>query len=227
MSPMEKIAIAFLAALLLSFVGNSRLMSNMSSVNQVLEPVMPDGMAISSSSSTSRTSTEIIDTVPRRLIPHTLWFTYKYDILKNKTPEILYNNIVKSIDAYRQVWSNDTNMEVIFLVDSDCTDLLEEVDHELNLTLASIFRNESDGSFKSDLCRLAALYLHGGYYFDIDMEVIQPILLDEGVTFSTATSTIQRKNPGRKQFCSKYDFGDLSLPSYPDSSSSIFPVLFS
>jgi mannosyltransferase OCH1-like enzyme len=196
MSPIEKIAIAFSAALLATFVGNSRIMSNFTSGNQVVEAMVPDAMVISPSISTLRTSTVMIDTGPRRLIPHTLWFTYKYDILKNKTPEILYNNIIKSIDAYREVWNNDTNMVVNFLVDSDCTDLLEEVDHELNLTLANIFRNESDGSFKSDLCRLAALYLHGGYYFDIDMEVIQPILLDEGVSFSSAISTLQRKNPG-------------------------------
>jgi mannosyltransferase OCH1-like enzyme len=38
---------------------------------------------------------------------------------------------------------------------------------------------ENFGFFKGDLCRLAALYKYGGYYFDIDLEVIEPVLLDD------------------------------------------------
>lgn len=124
-------------------------------------------------------------------IPHALWFTYKHNILTNKTPQIFYKNIVKSIDSYRNAWKNDPNMTVKFLVDSNCTDLLKEVDQELNLSLSNSFLAVTSGAFKSDLCRLAVLYLHGGYYFDIDMEVIQPILLGDEISFSSATSTIR------------------------------------
>lgn len=41
--------------------------------------------------------------------------------------------------------------------------------------LGHYFTAEQNGAFKSDLCRLAALYLHGGYYFDADMEVVNPV----------------------------------------------------
>jgi mannosyltransferase OCH1-like enzyme len=196
MARIEKIVIviALVAAHLVGFLGTSRIFSSLSSMNEV------NNMNVSNVpqllfSSMSRIVTENTDTAARNSIPRILWFTYKYDILQRKTPEVLYNNIMKSIDAYRQLWRNDSNMVVNFLVDSNCTDLLEEVDRELNLTLTKTFREEPDGSFKSDLCRLAALYLHGGYYFDIDMEVIQPVLLDDDVSFSTALS-IQKRYPG-------------------------------
>ena len=48
--------------------------------------------------------------------------------------------------------------------------------------LKSHFLLESDGSFKSNICWTVALYLHGGYYFDVDMEVIEPIV---GIKWTT------------------------------------------
>ena len=48
--------------------------------------------------------------------------------------------------------------------------------------LKSHFLLESDGSFKSDICRTVALYLHGGYCFDVDMEVVEPIV---GIKWAT------------------------------------------
>ena len=128
--------------------------------------------------------------IPKGPIPHSIWFTYRHDILETKAPLHFYNNIVKSTDAYRILWNNDTEMKVTFLVDDNCTDLLDQIDQELNLTLGKAFRNEFGGQYKADLCRLAALYLNGGYYFDIDMEVIQPILLNDGISFSSAVSTL-------------------------------------
>ena len=137
-----------------------------------------------------REATTPVNAVPIERIPHTLWFTYMHNILATKQPTHYYNNIVKTIHAYHDVWNNDTEMEVHFLIDSDCTDLLKQVDEELNLSLTNAFLGESHGQFKADLCRIAALYLHGGYYFDIDMEVVQPLLLDDNVSFSTAVATL-------------------------------------
>jgi mannosyltransferase OCH1-like enzyme len=134
--------------------------------------------------------TEDRQLIPKGPIPHSIWFTYHHDILEAKAPLNFYNNIVKSIDAYRILWNNDTEMKVNFLVDDNCTDLLDQIDQELNLTLGKAFRNENQGQFKADLCRLAALYLNGGYYFDIDMEVIQPILLNDDISFSSAMATL-------------------------------------
>jgi hypothetical protein len=38
--------------------------------------------------------------------------------------------------------------------------------------LAALFTSEKLGCYRSDLCRLAMLYVHGGLYFDNDMEVL-------------------------------------------------------
>ena len=133
-------------------------------------------------------ATTPVHAVPIERIPHTLWFTYKHNILATKQPTHYYNNIVKTIHAYHDVWNNDTEMEVHFLIDSNCTDLLKQVDEELNLSLTNAFLGESYGQFKADLCRIAAIYLHGGYYFDIDIEVFQPLLLVNEVSFSSVIS---------------------------------------
>ena len=39
---------------------------------------------------------------------------------------------------------------------------------------------ETNGPFMSDICRLAALQLHGGYYFDNDMRTVQAWEFDDG-----------------------------------------------
>jgi hypothetical protein len=53
---------------------------------------------------------------------------------------------------------------------------------------------ENFGFFKGDLCRLAALYKYGGYYFDIDLEVIEPVLLDDdpskNISFSSSETPV-------------------------------------
>ena len=43
------------------------------------------------------------------------------------------------------------------------------------MKLLKWFFKEQFGYYKSDLCRYAALYEHGGYYFDNDMLVVEPI----------------------------------------------------
>lgn len=120
------------------------------------------------------------------MIPHTIWFTYKYNILMTKTPEHYYKNVLKTIDAYTSLWNTlkSPPAEVYFLDDDNCTKLLNQVEP----LLAKAFQEEQNGSLKADLCRTAALYLHGGYYFDIDMEVVQPLNLANNISFSTSSS---------------------------------------
>jgi mannosyltransferase OCH1-like enzyme len=119
------------------------------------------------------------------LIPHILWFTYEHDLLQTKEPKQYYDNVRKTIDAYRSAW-NEPNAEVRFVLDDDCKKLLREVDSKENTTLLNAFEKTGEGPFKADICRVAALYLYGGYYFDVDLEVIQPVILDANVSFSTA-----------------------------------------
>jgi mannosyltransferase OCH1-like enzyme len=122
-------------------------------------------------------------------IPHIMWFTYKHNILKTKEPQHYYENVLKTIHAYQTEW-NDTNARVFFLTDDDCMSLMRRVDKRERTRLATAFSREEKGPLKSDLCRLAALYLHGGYYFDVDLEVVKPVRMDPSVSFSTVDSQL-------------------------------------
>ena len=124
-------------------------------------------------------------------IPRKLWFTYAHNILETKEPEHFYKNVLNTINAYASFWNSSTTTsfqsdhlitEVHFLNNTNCADLLNQIDP----LLGEAFANESRGDFKGDLCRVAALYLYGGYYFDVDMKVIQPVDLPYHVSFSTS-----------------------------------------
>lgn len=120
-------------------------------------------------------------------VPHILWFTYETNIMLSKEPDLFYENVMHTIDAYNRSWrdnqqsqqqqdSNSGNMKVSmqvrFLDDADC----ENVVFEAFPDIVTHFSQETNGAFRGDICRVAALYLHGGYYFDIDMEVIRPYI---------------------------------------------------
>lgn len=64
------------------------------------------------------------------------------------------------------------NAIVKFYTDSQCEHLITNV-HSRNL--ATNFRKEHHGPYKSDICRLAMLYKWGGMYLDNDLEVVGDI----------------------------------------------------
>jgi len=113
--------------------------------------------------------------IPRRLI-----FTHKDSLLETKDPPVLYDNVQKTIEKYRQAWG-DPDAPVWFLNDTDCRAAV----YATKPDLLTYFDREPHGSWKADICRVAALYLTGGYYFDVDMEVVDPWMHDSDVTFAT------------------------------------------
>jgi hypothetical protein len=112
-------------------------------------------------------------------IPHRLVFTFRKNILKTKAPKVFYNNVQNTIRRYREAWG-EPNAPVWFLTDDACRSIIKEA----NSTLLPFFEFEY-GKYKADICRVAALYLKGGYYFDVDLEVIQPVMLSSKTSFST------------------------------------------
>mmetsp|Transcript_29220 Transcript_29220/g.61658 ORF Transcript_29220/g.61658 Transcript_29220/m.61658 type:complete len:476 (+) Transcript_29220:133-1560(+) len=134
-------------------------------------------------------------TIPRRLI-----FTYKYNLIaptKDDPPfsfaDPLTSNVLNTISTYQSFWetkdankakstsNQDTNTNpkkeevvVSFLSDSACLDVITKVEPRLS----KHFEGEDKGEFKADICRVAELYVHGGYYFDIDIGVVKPINFD-------------------------------------------------
>lgn len=70
---------------------------------------------------------------------------------------------------------------VSYLNDNDCLKIIQRVEPRL----AFPFQREPMGKYRGDICRIAALYEAGGYYFDTDMEVIQPLSIPPHITFVT------------------------------------------
>jgi len=70
--------------------------------------------------------------------------------------------------------NKEEDSDVWFLDNNDCRQVL----HRVKPALERFFLAETSGSFKSDLCRVAALYEQGGYYMDIDMKAVRPFVID-------------------------------------------------
>lgn len=113
-------------------------------------------------------------------IPHIIYYTYKTNIIETKEPRHFYDNIQNTTDMYFSAW-NDPKSRVEFLDDDACRKVIVDADPKL----LRHFNNETRGAYKADICRAAALYATGGYYFDIDIRAINPVLLGPNVTFSS------------------------------------------
>jgi len=125
-------------------------------------------------------------------IPHLLWFTSQYNILKTRDPIGLYDNVVNTITSYRKTWGED-DVPVHFTNDEDCLVFITEMEPRI----VKYFLEEQQGPFKADICRVAALYIHGGYYFDIDMTTVEPFVLSGG-KYTFATVRCKKNTEGYK-----------------------------
>ena len=121
---------------------------------------------------------------PEHKIPRRLIFTDRYNILETKKPPLIYENVLNTIQKYRDAWG-EPDAPVWFLDDTDCRSAI----YETKPNLLPYFDMETDGSWKADICRVAALFLTGGYYFDVDMETIKPWIPDSNVSFATVMDT--------------------------------------
>ena len=126
-------------------------------------------------------------------VPHRLIFTYSSNMLASRTPPHLYQNVLHTIAAYRKFWG-EPDAPVDFLDNPACREVIERVEAQLAFgpedgvsvepggkRLADHFDEEPVGMYKGDLCRVAALYETGGYYFDVDIDVIEPVAIPRGV----------------------------------------------
>jgi hypothetical protein len=124
--------------------------------------------------------------IPRRLI-----FTYKYNLLKPSKDDPPFDaqdpltaNVLNTIKRYKQYWASadkangqasvDNEVVISFLDNADCVEVINKVEPKL----VEYFTKEKRGDLKADICRIAELLLHGGYYFDADIFVVEPVTLD-------------------------------------------------
>jgi hypothetical protein len=111
-------------------------------------------------------------------IPRRLWFTALSPLASDgKIPIHFADNVRQTIDTYRSAWKNPDAPATI-LGDRDCERLIEK--HEPKLT--KFYKAERQGMYRSDMCRIAALF-EGGYYFDLDLVVVWPPVADNNQTF--------------------------------------------
>lgn len=156
-------------------------------------------------------------------IPHLLIFTHKYNIFdcsvsaSNSTSPNMYTlaeNAKATVKAYSRIWPD---LHFVYLSDNDCIDALNrtepglipffnDVKLEGTFTTRTVYfsRREiflkficSTGMFKADLCRVAYLSLHGGYYLDVDLLVVRPFTAPKNSTFVTVKG---EGSPGGSDF---------------------------
>ena len=108
-------------------------------------------------------------------IPHRLVFTHQDDLFdcsksaSNSASPQMYNlaeNAKATVNAYARIWPD---LQFAFLTNDDCIDLINRTEPDLIPYFESL-----PGMYKANLCRAADLTLHGGYYFDVDILVVQP-----------------------------------------------------
>lgn len=122
-------------------------------------------------------------------LPNKLLFNYKHHLLTSNTTEEadLIHNVQNTIRFH-------PDMEVIFYDNNDCSQAVRRMHSN---ALADFFDNEDTGMFKSDICRLAMLYEHGGYYFDNDLEVLKDVRtsLPAGIALSSVLALPRCNRP--------------------------------
>lgn len=128
--------------------------------------------------------------IPRRLI--FVYVSVKEDcahckqihhVLRGEVHPGLARMINQTIAEYKSVWT-DSDVEISYLGNNECYQAVKAAEP----SLLDHYLKEQDGSLKSDVCRTAYLYLHGGYYFDNDMETLEPFVPPPRVTFASATT---------------------------------------
>lgn len=120
----------------------------------------------------------------------------RVEVLPFDADEPLANNVMKTIDMYQDYWKKATEEEeepsssrvgeeteeqdeagggtVSFLSHHECLGVIKKAEPRL----VRHFLAETEEEYKTDVCRAAALYLHGGYYHDVDVGIVEPVDLD-------------------------------------------------
>mmetsp|Transcript_78066 Transcript_78066/g.141960 ORF Transcript_78066/g.141960 Transcript_78066/m.141960 type:complete len:421 (-) Transcript_78066:155-1417(-) len=114
-----------------------------------------------------------------RTIPDKLLFNHRVNLLKEPNDDLpRAQNVQKIMKFFPDI------QEVEFLDDEGCHALIEQVHSK---ELADFYDVELEGMYKSDVCRLAQLLKHGGYYMDTDLDVMLDMrkILPKDVAFAS------------------------------------------
>ncbi len=104
------------------------------------------------------------------MIPDILYLTYSSNLLidgaHSRTERALLNNIQKTIRTV-------PNMSVMFWTDADCENAMYDLPYWLRHLLLRKWKRVDRGMIRADICRGVALYRTGGWYLDVDVEVLR------------------------------------------------------
>lgn len=132
-------------------------------------------------------------TAPSRAIPHILSFTYKFDLLRAPVASLtaqerdLARNVRATIEHHGPTGDGG---RVHFYDDYKCVQVIRVTFPRL----LPFFQREVSGRYKGDICRGAALFHHGGLYFDVDMvaRMNSSSLIGSNTQFITCISNADR-----------------------------------
>lgn len=82
------------------------------------------------------------------------------------------------VDAVRGIVEVNGPTSVRYLNDADCQEAMRLTYHEIGLDLRPKYSSTEEYMYKSDYCRAAYLYIHGGYYWDTDLVTTDQRIID-------------------------------------------------
>lgn len=108
--------------------------------------------------------------IPKRI--HQTWFTKAEN---------------ESIDSLRRTWI-DKNPEYEYTYYDD-TDIEEFISKHFSSETLLCYKRIIAGSLKADFFRYCVLYIHGGFYIDVDISCVKPLsaVIDPNTTLVTTT----------------------------------------
>lgn len=118
-------------------------------------------------------------------IPHTLFFASKHGLGSMKEGDNKhYDNILNTVKAYQTAWDVD-NVEYKILDKDFCVDAINKVNIVGAVSVLTDFylkEVQVDPMRGFDICRAAVLFIDGGYFFNSEVEVIEPYAVSNNNT---------------------------------------------
>lgn len=131
-------------------------------------------------------------------IPHHLFFPFDeknveaQDVndraAKKRRLGFIHSNIDNTVKLYREEFrrQNDDNVLAMSTVLDNETCRSEVA--RAKTALVQYYDNEERVKIKYDLCRISALFNHGGYALDVEVRMLRPLVLDESIKFAIVSS---------------------------------------
>jgi len=162
-------------------------------------------------------------------IPHKLWFASRHELSRKQKH---YDNILHTVQAYQGAWDTDT-VEYEIMDGKACMNaIIKSPITGASSALIKFYKQDQSTIF--DICRAVILQQYGGYFFNEEVEVVEPYLAKNDINFVgvlnpsglflTHFVASAKKHPVMHEIITKYVMlaeGTLSLAT-PNQSGDIY-----